>query len=249
VKIKNVGNATYRYQPLYQACFLSFFDSDGREFIIPAGTHCDILSWVPIKPGETKRLFTWDLDECTKDAWGCSRNRPLDPGTYTMQGAFRPWTKGHPGGHAPPSRSRPLRSCRSVTTQAATESSIVVMDKRGKLEHPPLGCGSRYETPIQPTALAAYQPVRDLAGSGRASPSPVRPVRVAILACDLGLYLVVLADRCASRRLLSICRRLLQRRRRLMVEAWTSDLGRLTRAKDPNHHVTASRGVLERSLC
>jgi hypothetical protein len=96
VKIKNVGNVTYRYQSVYQACFLSYFDSNGREFIIPPGTHCDILSWVPIRPGETKRLFMWDLDECTKDLWGCSRNRPLDPGTYTMQGAFRPLDEGSP---------------------------------------------------------------------------------------------------------------------------------------------------------
>ena len=94
VRIENVGDVTYRYQPLYQACFLTYFDSEGREFIIPPGTHCDILSWAPIRPGETKRLFAWDLDECTKDVWGCSRSRPLDPGIYTMQGIFKPLDEG-----------------------------------------------------------------------------------------------------------------------------------------------------------
>jgi hypothetical protein len=94
VRIKNIGNVTYRYQPIYQACFLSYFDSEGRKFLIPPGTHCDILTWLPIKPGQTKRLFTWDLDECTKDLWGCSRSRPLEPGLYTMQGVFKPQDGG-----------------------------------------------------------------------------------------------------------------------------------------------------------
>jgi hypothetical protein len=95
VRIENVGDAAYRYQFIYQACFLSYFDSEGREFIIPPGTHCDILSEAVIQPGETVRLFMWDLDECIKDNWGCSKARPLDPGTYAIRGAFRPVGKGH----------------------------------------------------------------------------------------------------------------------------------------------------------
>lgn len=94
VRIENVGEVAYRYQFIYQACFLSYFDSEGREFIIPPGTHCDILAQAVIHPGETVRLFMWDLDECIKDNWGCSKARPLDPGTYAIRGAFRPVGNG-----------------------------------------------------------------------------------------------------------------------------------------------------------
>ena len=90
VRIKNVGDVAYTSEFEYAACFLSYFDSQGREFIIPPGTHCDILGKVPIEPGEIKPLFAWELDECIKDEWGCVKNRPLDPGTYTIRGAFRP---------------------------------------------------------------------------------------------------------------------------------------------------------------
>lgn len=30
-----------------------------------------------------------ELDECIKDAWGCAKSRPLDPGTYTVRGTFK----------------------------------------------------------------------------------------------------------------------------------------------------------------
>jgi hypothetical protein len=88
VRIKNVGDETYRYEPYFQACFLSYSDSAGREFTIPPGTHCDMLRPTPIRPGETRRLFTWNLDECTNDDWGCLASRPLEPGTYTIEGVF-----------------------------------------------------------------------------------------------------------------------------------------------------------------
>src|SRR5262245_62140546 len=52
VVIKNVGARAYVYQWPYQACFLRYFDSSGRRFIIPPGTHCDLLSEETIKPGE-----------------------------------------------------------------------------------------------------------------------------------------------------------------------------------------------------
>lgn len=96
VRIRNVGDVTYRYQFMYQACFLSYLDSAGRGFIIPPGTHCDIRGWAPLRPGEVKRLFTWDLDECLKDEWGCSKSAPLDPGIYTVRGTFKPTDGGTP---------------------------------------------------------------------------------------------------------------------------------------------------------
>ncbi len=96
VRIENVGDVTYNYQGMYQACFLSYTDAHGRTFIIPPGTHCDMLVKVPIEPGETKKLFTWDLDECVKDQWGCVKSQPLDPGTYTIRGRFQPVGDGSP---------------------------------------------------------------------------------------------------------------------------------------------------------
>lgn len=97
VGIENVGDATYWYQFTYEACYLSYFDSEGRKFIIPPGTHCDILGLAEIKPGQTKGdLFAWDLDECLKDNWGCSKSRPLPPGTYTIRGRFKPVDGGTP---------------------------------------------------------------------------------------------------------------------------------------------------------
>jgi hypothetical protein len=99
VSIRNVGTREYLYEFYYQACFLSYFDSSGRRFIVPPGTHCDIRGKVAIRPGETKRLFTWRLDECVKDQWGCVRSRPLPPGTYTIRGRFKA-AAGGPAVHA-----------------------------------------------------------------------------------------------------------------------------------------------------
>lgn len=100
VWIRNVGDEPYRYQPFYPACFLSFFDSSDREFTIPPGTHCDMLTTnTAILPGQTKRLFMWDLDECTNDQWGCVASRPLEPDTYAIEGIFKPLGDG-PGTRA-----------------------------------------------------------------------------------------------------------------------------------------------------
>jgi hypothetical protein len=96
VVIENVGTRAYVFQWRYQACFLSYFDSSGRRFIIPPGTHCDILGEETIRPGERKKLFSWSLDECVKDQWGCVESRPLPPGTYTIKGRFKPKTAGTP---------------------------------------------------------------------------------------------------------------------------------------------------------
>jgi hypothetical protein len=95
VKIENVGTRGYRYvDTQYAACFLRYFDSSGREFKIPPGTHCDIISPATIEPGEVRTLFTWRLNECVKDRWGCVKSRPLPPGTYTVRGSFRPMGGG-----------------------------------------------------------------------------------------------------------------------------------------------------------
>jgi hypothetical protein len=94
VVIENIGSRPYVFQSYYQACFLSYFDSSGRRFIIPPGTHCDLLSEETIKPGERKKLFSWDLDECVKDNWGCVKSQPLAPGTYTIKGRFKPKIAG-----------------------------------------------------------------------------------------------------------------------------------------------------------
>jgi hypothetical protein len=96
VVIENVGRRAYVYESMYQACFLSYFDASGRRFTIPPGTHCDILAKAVIKPGERRKLFSWRLDECVKDQWGCLKSRPLPPGTYTIRGRFAPKASGVP---------------------------------------------------------------------------------------------------------------------------------------------------------
>lgn len=96
VVIENVGKRAYVFQWRYQACFLSYFDSSGRRFIIPPGTHCDILGEETIRPGERKKLFNWSLDECIRDEWGCQESRLLPPGTYTIKGRFKPKNTGTP---------------------------------------------------------------------------------------------------------------------------------------------------------
>ena len=95
VRIENVGDRPYRYELFYAACRLHYFDSEGRRFIIPPETHCDVIAYGTIKPGETESLFKWNLDECVKDTWGCVRSRPLSPGTYTITGAFKPENAGN----------------------------------------------------------------------------------------------------------------------------------------------------------
>ena len=96
VAIENVGTKRFVYQAYYQACLLRYVDSAGRRFIIPPGTHCDLLSEETIELGERKKLFTWRLDECLKDNWGCVKSRRLPPGTYTIRGRFEPRPAGTP---------------------------------------------------------------------------------------------------------------------------------------------------------
>ena len=94
VVIENVGPRAYMFESFYQACYLSYFDSSGRRFIIPPGTHCDLLAEERIRPGERKELFSWSLDECVKDQWGCVESRLLPPGAYTIKGRFMPAAGG-----------------------------------------------------------------------------------------------------------------------------------------------------------
>ena len=94
VKIQNFGQVSYFYNQYYAACELSYFDASGRKFLIPPGTHCDLVAYVEIKPGETRALFEWDLSECIEDQWGCVKSQPLPEGTYTIQGAFHTSPEG-----------------------------------------------------------------------------------------------------------------------------------------------------------
>jgi hypothetical protein len=96
VVIENVGPRAYMFESAYQACYLSYFDSSGRRFIIPPGTHCDLYAEERIRPGERKKLFSWSLDECVKDHRGCVESRPLPPGAYTIKGRFMPAASGPP---------------------------------------------------------------------------------------------------------------------------------------------------------
>lgn len=96
VRLHNAGDVAYVYNPDYEACNMTYLDDTGRKFLVPEGTHCDLISFVEIEPGETVTLFTWDLDECTKDEWGCVEEEPLDPGRYTIKGRFRPAAEGDP---------------------------------------------------------------------------------------------------------------------------------------------------------
>jgi hypothetical protein len=97
VKIMNTGDRAYEYNSTgYEACDLTYRDETGREFIIPPGTHCDLIAIEQIEPGETVTLFEWQLDECIKDNWGCVKSEPLKPGTYTIEGRFKAADGGPP---------------------------------------------------------------------------------------------------------------------------------------------------------
>jgi hypothetical protein len=100
VKITNQGDRAYEYNSTgYEACNLTYRDQTGRDFIIPPGTHCDLIAIEEIKPGQTVTLFEWQLDECVKDNWGCVKSEPLEPGNYTIKGRFKA-ADGGPPAHA-----------------------------------------------------------------------------------------------------------------------------------------------------
>ena len=90
IRIANSGNRAYLYEAFYPACYnLKFFDSAHREFTIPPGTHCDLISRLEVRPGEERTLLSWRLDECVKDNWGCVKSERLPPGIYRLEGTFR----------------------------------------------------------------------------------------------------------------------------------------------------------------
>ena len=90
VRARNVGSVAYVYRTYYAACELTYHTESGRRFLVPEGTHCDIANTASVEPGQTVDLFTWDLDECVKDSWGCSQenHRDLAPGRYEVRGTF-----------------------------------------------------------------------------------------------------------------------------------------------------------------
>ena len=89
VRLRNRGEVPYRYNTVYEACYMKFKTGSGRRFIVPEGTHCDIIHYDYVAPGETVTLFRWGLDECIQDDWGCTKARDLKPGRYLMRGWFR----------------------------------------------------------------------------------------------------------------------------------------------------------------
>ena len=88
VRLRNETSEPFIYNTQYEACDMTYLDASGREFLVPPGTHCDIIAPDAVEPGSTVTLFTWKLDECVKDEWGCQKERPLVPGTYTVRGSF-----------------------------------------------------------------------------------------------------------------------------------------------------------------
>lgn len=90
VRLRNRSDKAFVYNPYYEACQMVFRDGTGRKFLVPEGTHCDLVAREKVEPGETVTLFRWDLDECVKDEWGCAKARDLPLGKYSMRGWFKP---------------------------------------------------------------------------------------------------------------------------------------------------------------
>jgi hypothetical protein len=96
VRLHNLSEESFLYNSEYQACDMTYRDDAGRKFIIPPGTHCDLVAIQELAPEQTVTLFTWHLDECVKDQWGCAKSKPLAPGTYTIAGEFERTGGGDP---------------------------------------------------------------------------------------------------------------------------------------------------------
>jgi hypothetical protein len=97
VRLQNLSEDTFLYNSEYQACEMTYKkDGASRPFLIPPGTHCDLVLIQEIRPDQTVTLFTWDLDECVKDDWGCVKSKPLASGTYTIAGEFERKGGGDP---------------------------------------------------------------------------------------------------------------------------------------------------------
>jgi hypothetical protein len=108
IAIRNESDVTYHYQSYYPACYnLQFFDDSSEprpypyadperderlllpgQFIVPRGTHCDLIVEESLEPGQTAVLLTWDQDMCIKDEWGCVESVRVGPGAYRIRGEF-----------------------------------------------------------------------------------------------------------------------------------------------------------------
>lgn len=116
VTIENHSKVSYVFNPDYPACYnLKFKDESGKlhkikrpapdglktlkdgEFVVPEGTHCDLVSDALIRPGEKKTLVKWLQKECLEDEFGCRKSEPVAPGKYTIIGSFQEAT-GEAGG-------------------------------------------------------------------------------------------------------------------------------------------------------
>jgi hypothetical protein len=87
ISIKNVGKNAYLFDSCYD--LLSFKNSSGEEFLIPEiSGGCDLKITQTIRPGETAKLYSWDLDKCVDCNMGCLKSNPLDPGFYTVKAKF-----------------------------------------------------------------------------------------------------------------------------------------------------------------
>jgi hypothetical protein len=122
-RLRNDGRRPYIYNTAYEACDMRYFDESGRRFIIPPGTHCDIIANQTIEPGETVTLFKWKADECVEDRWGCVKAEPLEPGTYRIAGRFPPGRSNNGSGTA---------SGRPVQVEAVFEIVASQNSRRGR---------------------------------------------------------------------------------------------------------------------
>ena len=96
VRLRNDDDVAYRYNSAYESCDMVYRDGSGRQFLVPEGTHCDLIIPAELQPGDTVTLFKWNLDKCVKDSWGCVKERDLKAGWYHMRGRFRPVDGGDP---------------------------------------------------------------------------------------------------------------------------------------------------------
>jgi len=128
IGIRNGSDGDYYYQSTYPGCFnLKFFDGSNvirpypnaepartqiyllpGQFVVPEGTHCDLIAEQPLEPGQSVALFTWGQHICIKDRWGCMESLPVESGEYLVQGEF----SNVKGGISPGSAREP----ESVTT-------------------------------------------------------------------------------------------------------------------------------------
>ncbi|MDA1174021.1 MAG: hypothetical protein O2826_05825 [Chloroflexi bacterium] len=103
ITIVNNSDDTYYYQRHYPACYnLKFFDDPVKErtypeetrplepgeFLVPEGTHCDMVTEDALPPGARTTLLVWERQLCEVHLWGCLESVPAGPGTYRIEGRF-----------------------------------------------------------------------------------------------------------------------------------------------------------------